>query len=399
MDRKIDSIVIGADHFNTLWLVRSLGMAHLSPVCIIIGKKASSFVGASRYCKDCYIVSSFDEALVLMQSTIKSKDKLPVIASGDESAAFLDENFEVLSHKYILHECNNKGGLILHWMDKGHMLQQALASGLTIPYTRTFSLEDDLQFNGITYPCLLKPEMSAVASKKNFRICRSAEELKASILDIKANCKNVLLQEYIRPKYEYLVYGVRTPNGDIIIPGGLRKIHTCSDTSNMGMMSFAYCSEYIPSQLGGFNNIKIFLDKLDYHGVFSMEFMITEDKAYFLEINLRNDGTIYCTTQAGVNIPALWVMSAKGKDISKMPHSYKREQTYCMNEINYIKYTLRRQSFIKSVSEILKTKAFSLIKLNDMKPVLAKLLPSIFAVKKVVLPPPPPPRTHGKINN
>lgn len=122
--------------------------------------------------------------------------------------------------------------------------------------------------------------------------------------------------------------------------------------------------------------------------------MITEDKAYFLEINLRNDGTVYCTTQAGVNIPALWVMSTKGNNISNIAHSYKRKHTYCMNEINYMKYTLRRQSFIKSVSEILKTKAFSLIKLDDMKPVLAKLLPSIFAVKKVIFPP-----AHGKINN
>lgn len=57
---------------------------------------------------------------------------------------------------------------------------------------------------------------------------------------------------------------------------------------------------------------------------------------------------------------------------------FKREITYGMNEINYIKYTLRRQSFIKSVSEILKTKAFSLIKLNDMKPVLAKIVAFYF---------------------
>lgn len=77
MDRKIDSIVIGADLYNALWLISLLGIAHFSIACIIIEGKANSFVGASQYYKDCYIVSSFDEALVLMQMTIKSKDNLP----------------------------------------------------------------------------------------------------------------------------------------------------------------------------------------------------------------------------------------------------------------------------------------------------------------------------------
>lgn len=49
MDREIDALVIGADHYNTLWLVRSLGMAHLHPVCVVMSEKTTSFVGASKY--------------------------------------------------------------------------------------------------------------------------------------------------------------------------------------------------------------------------------------------------------------------------------------------------------------------------------------------------------------
>lgn len=380
MDRKIGSIVIGADHYNTLWIVRSLGMAHLSPVGIIISDKTKSFVGASKYCKDCYVASSYNEAFVLMQS-LKTMVKLPVIASGDEAAAFLDKHYNELSSKFILHDCQHKGGQILYWMDKERMLKQASVSGLTIPFTKTLRLDGNELFDDIPFPCLIKPEISALASKKNFRICNAIEELKIAVSEIKDDCKNVVVQEYISPRYEYLVYGVRTKQNEIIIPGGLRKIHTCSDTNNLGMMAYAYCSEFIPSQLGDFDHIKRFLNTLDYHGVFSIEFMITDDKAYFLEINLRNDGTLYCTTQAGVNIPALWAMSATGRRIAEMPRSYKRKRTFCMNETNYVKYTLRQQSLIKSISEILKTKAFSLIKWNDMRPVLAKVLPSMFAFR------------------
>ena len=381
MDREIDTFVIGADHYNTLWLVRSLGMAHLHPGCIVIKKQTTSFVGASKYCEKCYIVSSYEKALSIMMS-LSIKHRLPVIASGDEAAAFLDGHYNELSPKYILHNCSNKGGQILYWMDKGYMLQQAFASGFTIPFTKTLKLDDELYLDDIPFPCLIKPEVSALASKKNFRICNTIDDMKKAISEVKSQCERVVLQEYIRSQYEYLVYGVRTMQDEIVIPGGLRKLHTCSNTSNMGMMAYAYTSSDVPLQLGNFSTIKNFLKALDYHGVFSVEFMITDTNAYFLEINLRNDGTVYCTTQSGVNIPALWAMSALGKNISKLSLKYKRKRTYCMNEINYIKYTLMHQSGVRSISEIFKVKAFSLIKWNDMRPVFAKVMPRIFAYKQ-----------------
>lgn len=379
---KNEVLIIGADHYNTLWLVRSLGMAHFSPICIIVGEKDYSFVGASKYSKDCYIVHSYSDVLDLLM-VMHYGYNIPIIASGDEAAAFLDEHYEDLSNKFVLHDCNGKGGQILYWMDKKKMLEQASASGLVIPFTKTFQLDGSESFCNIPFPCLIKPEISALASKKNFRVCNTIEELEKCCAEIKGDCLNVVLQEYIRPQYEYLVYGVRTKQNETIIPGGLRKIHTCSDTSSLGMMSYACCSEFIPSQLGNFDNIKNFLKALDYHGIFSIEFMITDEKAYFLEINLRNDGTVYCTTQAGVNIPALWAMSAIGRDITKFPHSYKRRKTYCINETNYVKYTLCQQSLMNSISEIKKTKSFSLIKWDDMKPVLAKALPSFFAFRNM----------------
>ena len=45
-----DVLVVGADHYNTLWLNRALGMAGFIPTCIIYGV-TKSFVGKSRWCK------------------------------------------------------------------------------------------------------------------------------------------------------------------------------------------------------------------------------------------------------------------------------------------------------------------------------------------------------------
>lgn len=380
MNRPV--IAIGADHYNTLWIIRSIGMAGFHAVAVILNGLGRSFVGASHYCKECYIVKDETSAVDLLLS-LNFKERVPIIASGDPAAMLLDGNFKTLSSKYILHCCGAGGGNLAGWMDKSRMLNAARDCGLTIPFSRALDLSVPVTFEDIPYPCLIKPEVSAYASKNNFRVCHNQIELENAIIDVKDVCDRVILQEFVQKDYEYLIYGVRTLEGEIILPGGLRKIHTCESVHNMGMASYAYCTKSIPRQLVDFNHIRIFLHKLDYHGVFSVEFMITKDKAYFLEINLRNDGTVYYTTKAGVNIPALWAASAYGMDISKMPQTFKRLRTYGMNEANYVKYTLRSQSLFKSIKEILKVRAFSLIKFNDMKPVFARLVPILFAFRQM----------------
>ena len=68
-------------------------------------------------------------------------------------------------------------------------------------------------------------------------------------------------------------------------------------------------------------------DTVDYDGIFSVEFMIAQDKAYFLEINLRNDGTQFCFEGAGVNLPFLWVESERDEDISHLQQILKEQMS------------------------------------------------------------------------
>ena len=306
-------IAFGADHYNTLWVVRSLGMAGFYPIAVIISNCNNSFVGKSNYCKECHIVNDNDAAIRCLMS-MQLQEKAPIIASGDPAAELLDANYGLLSSKYVLHNCESKGGRIIYWMDKTRMLEAAFRSGLIVPYSKSLDLNKKIELKKVPFPCLIKPEISAYATKDIFRICNTNDELNETILEVKHECSNVVLQEFVQKDYEFLVYGVRTLNNEIVLPGGLRKIHLCDSLNNMGMMSYSYITNEVPEQLGGFENIKKFLKNIDYHGVFSIEFMITKDKAYFLEINLRNDGTVYCTTQAGVNIPAIWAASVYGRD-------------------------------------------------------------------------------------
>lgn len=39
------------------------------------------------------------------------------------------------------------------------------------------------------------------------------------------------------------------------------------------------------------NLIQSFLDRVDFVGLFSVEYLVYQGKAYFIEVNWRNDGT------------------------------------------------------------------------------------------------------------
>ena len=365
-------IVIGSDHYNTLWLVRSLGMSGFTPFVVIVSPKSRSFVVKSIYCSD-FIMTDSNDSLLSILLDRKVYEKSVIFTSSDSIAEFLDNNLDLLSDKYILQHCKYKQGELSYWMNKNNMLTMASKCGLTIPLTNSYPTNEPIDTSSILFPCLLKPELSAEASKDNFRICNNIVEFENAITEIKGSCSQVIVQEYIKPEYEYLIYGVSTDN-EICLPGGLRKIHVCTSNNNLGMMSYACLSNEIPSQIGNFENIRDFIKAIGYKGLFSVEFMVTRDKAYFLEINLRNDGTCYITTQAGVNLPAIWAYSAMGLDASHLHRTFKRRYTYGMNEINYLKYTISLRHILRCMKEISKVHAFSLIKLNDMRPVLFKVI-------------------------
>lgn len=366
-------VAVGSDHYNTLWLVRALGMAGFEPTAIIVGGiRGRSFVGKSKYCKHCYCISSLND-LLLSLDNLRFPHRTVLIATSDRVAELVDQNYAQLSAKYILCNCNQKEGGLCFWMDKEKQMSYAKEAGLPVPYSKTFDLSNEVDFHDVKYPALLKPEVSAEASKAAFRICKDEKDLQDAIEDIKNVCSRVIVQEYVQHENEYLMYGVAVGN-EIIIPGGFFKTITCSDTQNLGMHVFGYISACHPPQFDGIEAVKRFVKSINYQGLFSVEVMITKEHYYFLEINMRNDGTSYLTTQAGVNIPAIWTAYCYGYDWQKYPTSFKRERTYGLNEMNYIKYGIKKTGIVGTIRNVIRAKAFSLFKSNDIKPLIYKII-------------------------
>lgn len=372
-----DVIIVGNNHHNTLGLVRSLKRAGFHVSCFIVDNAIrNSFVAKSKNIDYFKLFKSFDSLLEFMRGQEVDK-RIPVFTTSDAAAEFMDSHYSELSQNYLLNNCGHVQGGISYWMNKEIMLSKAKECGLVIPSGFHFNTSFDLNNipEDVLFPCIVKPQKSSLAGKDNFRICNNREELETAIRDVLVHCPEVLIQEYIKKDYEVLVMGMRSKNSNItVIPGCLHKLRVCQQTKGLGMFAYAYTTGTMDSAVD-VESMRRFLDAIDYDGVFSMEYIIANGKSYFLEINLRNDGTQFCFEGAGVNLPALWIKASQGEDITL--YSTRLDKKYCMVETNYLKNMDWHHPFT-AFKEWRNASLFALADSKDWKPAFYKVFYHIF---------------------
>ena len=148
-------IVIGADHYNTLWLIRSLGECNISPYLIIFEKIRNSFVCHSKYVNKSVFVSNEAELLSTLLNNASSEKRL-ILSSSDLVTSILDSNYEILrSNNYILSNIENKGCGMAYWMNKDNILETARWVGFNTPRSKSVNIvEGRIEESAVSYPCL-----------------------------------------------------------------------------------------------------------------------------------------------------------------------------------------------------------------------------------------------------
>lgn len=365
-----DVIVVGGDHYNTLWVCRSLGMAGFCPTVIVINPLGNySFITKCKYLKSSYVVND-EEAMIAILRHLSFADKIVLFSSSDTCSNIIDEHFDELKGKYILPNCGNKQGNLSYWMDKKRMNDLAVDLGFNVPWTKTVDY-NDINWDDVIFPCIVKPLNSSKGKKTDFSICKTKDELKKALDSLKRNQVPCLLQEYVMPEFEISILCMRIRNNNVnLIPGLQYKIGTCKSTRNMGMPTFACVqkdvSPYINSSI-----VNQFIERIDYEGLYSIEYFVSKGKAYFLEINLRVDGDLFLYTTSGVNMPEMWTKSMLG--VNDVNFSPRLKTTYGMTEISYIKY-LDWKHPIKVLKEWWKTDCYSIFSWTDIKPFIYKFI-------------------------
>lgn len=339
-------IVWSIDDFNTLGLMRELGQNGLNLIFLIKGK--AGYASKSRYCTNFVEKESIQDGFEYLMKTFADEVCKPIlIVSSDEIITFVDQHRHEMEAFFILPGTREQGN-IEKYIDKNTMTELAEKIGILCPHSREIKWNSSL--DGIKYPCLIKPSHQTEGhyNEFKFKICENESELRNTLKFVRHESV-FILQQYIPKEKDLLVYGGRLYDGKTIIAGAMiRDRWADSGSSSHGCIT---CD--VPSS-ANVDKIVEFLEKIDYYGLFSFEYGMLGDKAYFFEVNLRNDGTSHYFFQAGANIPLAYVYSCAGFDYSEISTKVKKEAWF-IDEVfdieNVIKGVISKVQWSKDMEE------------------------------------------------
>lgn len=354
MQRKT-AIIIGDSTNNTLSVIRSLGKRKVKQNLILVCDEDFCNVKKSKYLHQSkiYEIKEIEEAQNILEN-IHTEGQV-IICTFDKAAMWVDANENWLSQKFVT-PCQGKR--IGHLFNKKSQCQLAEECGLTIP--KSIVYKRGTQFPTMDYPLLLKPLVSIKGEKSDIHICFNDEDLRKS-MDENSLCADFIVQEYIEKDYELDCIGVSTDD-DVIISGAVRKIRHYPPSIGAG----AY-GKFLPLKEIDIdaNAVKRFIQKSNYHGPFSVEFLHTcDNKNYFMEVNFRNEGLAYASTIAGANLHAVYLNA----DLYR-PENVK--SVYMMNySLDYLYVKSGEVSFLSWLRDFIRTKCFINFSIKDPMPTI-----------------------------
>ena len=323
---NICSVVVwGTDNSNALGLIRQLQSVGFE-ILFIINKKPGFCVVKSSFCPKYIIVPDLEGGYnYLLEHAADFPTKPALISTSDVIAEMIDQHKEILSRYYVVMG-TKESGLLTKILDKNYMCDMAKECGFRVPASVAWRTSDPIP--EIDYPCLVKPNKKSVIRPKPFKTkkCDNKESLVNLLGSVPQGCE-FIIQDFVPKESDLLIYGCRLLDGTIIMPGALIK----ERWSIYGDGSYGQILKSAPK---GFDSkpIKSFLERISYYGLFSFEFGLYKNEYYFYEVNLRNDGTSHYFFQAGVNLPAAWVLSSYGMSYDKELGVIERDY-YFMDEV------------------------------------------------------------------
>ena len=317
-------IIWGIDNFNTLGLLRQLG-EEADLFLLVYGSKTGCAT-SSKYCKAFAEAATIQEGFEYLKSIFSCEKLKPVIITpGDEIIEFIDlhkSEFE----KYFIVPGTNVSGILTKFDNKIEMARLAKEVGMDVPFSMTCKWDTPL--DEVMYPCFLKPSHITSGHKNEFKCKRvnSRKELEKALKLVRKDSV-FLLQQFIPTEKEYVVSGCRMMDGRVVISGTYITLRYADD----GNSSYATISAEIPSMID-VTKIEQFLSEIDYHGIFGFEYGLWNGKAYFFEVNMRNDGTSQTFFRAGANRVLAWVYNAVGLDDTQLCTTVQKAGTF-MDEL------------------------------------------------------------------
>lgn len=370
---KKNVIVIGGDHHNTLAVVRSFYKNNINFKLLIHSEQKRVKISSSKSIKSYDIVKSDSKEIMdYLKKNIK-KEKQLIFPCSDLAEYTIDKNNIELSNNYIFPCFKNKPGRVTYLMDKYNQKIWADDFGFPMAKTWIINLLDSSKDDNLHFPCILKPEISAMGEKSDIRICRNLEDYHNSLEELKEKkYSEILVQEFLNKKYEVCCFGC-------IIDETFNKISCIIKKER----------EYPPDG-GGSLALASFIDNIEvkkllesilqelykdgYRGFYDIEFLVCEEGIYLNEINFRHSGNGYALIANGIDAPFLWYQSFSKNIIDINKIKLKSKQFYFMDETNELKLLKTKSiNIFQFINDLFKTNSYARIKKDDLKVVIGYL--------------------------
>lgn len=296
-------IIFGNSRYNTLGTIHCLYEKRIPVFLLLVAESKFNAMLLSNWVKEYQIV---DNETLGVEFLLKKKDEwhgATILPTSDKAESVLDNHYDQLKAFYFFPNAG-KQGKVNFLMDKNRQVKIAAESGLFTPATFSYRINSEFPQN-IVYPCIVKQQKSIVGAKSLLKICSNENELR-SVIENSKNTSDFLIQQYIDKEYDLLLIGCRLANGKTWCPGIFKKERWYLNGSDG---SYGIISTLVENYFSQMNEVNDFLTALNYYGPFSIEFGVFNNKPYFYEINLRNDGTSHYFHNAGVYIPYIWYLA------------------------------------------------------------------------------------------
>lgn len=324
-------IIFGDNYYNTYGILRSLGEVGIRPIYINVCQ-TESWVAKSKYYSEYHQVNTYEEGIEFIINNYSSDINKPlIITTSDKGINCLDKYRDKLADNFTFPHVNYKYS-VEQLLNKNTQCIIAQRAGLKTPGCVSISPGQQIdEFkNNISYPCHIKPIDSLNGMKQDMTICHSFDELKRSLKEYNDRKLSVVIQDYIEKDYEIVLLGCVLTTGEIIVPGTIIKTR---EWPYRGVTSTTIMKKNLIDV--NIENIRNFMSDIGYYGIFSLEFAVKDNCAYFLEANFRSDANNYTATAAGVNIPQLIYLNSIGLNTSDIPKTISSE---IKSQVEFVDY-------------------------------------------------------------
>ncbi len=307
------AVIIGTSDVIRLCTARAVGAAGYGVDIVRIGRNKGKMLKTSDFfCKYVEDYFYFDETgpVTLPEFLIEKYQgcgQKPVLFSLSDKVTHIIDDARSRLEAFFLFAHLKDGNSLSGLMDKNYMKTRAAAVGLSVVQGWPIMYEDG-EFSvpdQIEYPCYVKGLYSYWDSKPIQRKCEDKSELEA----LTRLCKTVYphplyAEEFVKIKREMGMMGIC--DGENCWVPAETELVLMGEGSSHGVSILGHVKP-VRTDNEIKRKIETLLKGLGFVGIFNIDFIETEGRVFFVELNLRFATYGYGLFKLGVNVPALFI--------------------------------------------------------------------------------------------